>query len=156
MSNSCDPMDCSLPVSSVHGILQARILEWVAISFSRGSSWPRDRTRVSCIAGRLYLLSYRGSTQQLKGSFTCNSNLKCVCKNTVQRTHCTVWVYLFKTHNTLCMNYVTINIVYKYRHTVKVRKRWRMYVLLKRVRERMRYARAGRVTHYRVWRVSCH
>ena len=38
----CDPMDCSLPGSFVHGILQARILEWVAISFSRGSSQPRD------------------------------------------------------------------------------------------------------------------
>ena len=48
----CDPMDCSLPSSSVHGILQARILEWVAISFSRRSSWPRDWTRVSCIEGR--------------------------------------------------------------------------------------------------------
>ena len=45
----CDPMDCSLPASSVHGISQARILEWVAISFSRGSSRPRDRTHVSCI-----------------------------------------------------------------------------------------------------------
>ena len=41
----CDPVDCSLPGSSVHGILQARILEWVAISFSRGSSRPRDWTR---------------------------------------------------------------------------------------------------------------
>ena len=41
----CDPVDCSLPGSSVHGILQARILEWVAISFSRGFSQPRDRTR---------------------------------------------------------------------------------------------------------------
>ena len=40
----CDPMDCSPPGSSVHGILQARILEWVAISFSRGSSQPRDKT----------------------------------------------------------------------------------------------------------------
>ena len=40
----CDPMDCSLPGSSVHGILQGRILEWVAISFSKGSSWPRDWT----------------------------------------------------------------------------------------------------------------
>ena len=48
----CDPMDCSLPGSSVHGIFQARVLEWVAISFSRGSSWPRDWTRVSRIAGR--------------------------------------------------------------------------------------------------------
>ena len=44
-----DPRDYSPPGSSVHGILQARILEWVVISFSRGSSWPRDRTWVSCI-----------------------------------------------------------------------------------------------------------
>ena len=45
-------MDCSLPGSSVHGILQARILQWVPIPFSRGSSWPRDRIQVSRIAGR--------------------------------------------------------------------------------------------------------
>ena len=48
----CDPMDCSLLRSSVHGIFQARVLEWVAISFSRGSSWPRDRTQVSRTVGR--------------------------------------------------------------------------------------------------------
>ena len=47
----CDPMDCSLPGSSVHGIIQARILEWVAISFFRGSSGHRDRTQVSRIVG---------------------------------------------------------------------------------------------------------
>ena len=46
----CDPMDCSPPGSSVHGISQARILEWVAISFSRGSSWHRDWTRTFCIS----------------------------------------------------------------------------------------------------------
>ena len=46
-------MDCSLPGSSVLGILQARILEWVAVPFSRGSSQPRNQTRFSCIAGRL-------------------------------------------------------------------------------------------------------
>ena len=45
----CDPMDCSLLGSSVHGIFQVRILEWVAISFSRQSSWPRDWTCISCI-----------------------------------------------------------------------------------------------------------
>ena len=49
-------MDYSPPGSSVHGILQARILEWVAISFSRGSSWPRVRTQVSRIAGRRFNL----------------------------------------------------------------------------------------------------
>ena len=47
----CDPMNCSPPGSSVHGILQARILEWLSIPFSKGSSWPRDQTQVSCIAG---------------------------------------------------------------------------------------------------------
>ena len=52
----CDPMDCSPPGSPVHGILQARILEWVAIAFSRGSSRPRDQTQVSCIAGRRFNL----------------------------------------------------------------------------------------------------
>ena len=52
----CDPMDCSLPGSSLHGILQARVLEWVAISFSRGSSWRRDLTRVSRIPGRRFSL----------------------------------------------------------------------------------------------------
>ena len=45
----CDPMDCSPPGSSVHGVSQARRLEWVSISFSRASSWPRDWTWVSCI-----------------------------------------------------------------------------------------------------------
>ena len=44
----CNPMDCSPPGSSLHGILQARMLEWVAISFSRENSRPRDQTRVSC------------------------------------------------------------------------------------------------------------
>ena len=48
----CDPMDYT-----VHGILQARILEWVAFPFSRGLSQPRDRTQVSCIAGRLFTTS---------------------------------------------------------------------------------------------------
>ena len=57
----CDPMHCSLPGSSVHGILQARILEWVAISFSRASSRPRDGTQVSCIGRQtLYHLSHQG------------------------------------------------------------------------------------------------
>ena len=50
----CYPMDGSPPCSSVHGILWARILEWVAIPFSRGSSQPRDRTYVSCLAGRFF------------------------------------------------------------------------------------------------------
>ena len=50
----CDPRDCSLPGSSIHEISQARILEWIAISISWGSSWPRDWTQVSHLAGRLF------------------------------------------------------------------------------------------------------
>ena len=50
----CNPVDCSPPGSSVHGILQARILEWVAIPFPRGSFWPRNQGQVSCTAGRFF------------------------------------------------------------------------------------------------------
>ena len=53
---SSDPMDCSLPGSSIHGIFQARVLEWVAISFSRGSSQARDPARVSHIVGRCFTI----------------------------------------------------------------------------------------------------
>ena len=53
----CNPMDCSPPGSSVHRVLQARILEWVAFPFSRGSSKPRGRTQVSCTAGRFITTS---------------------------------------------------------------------------------------------------
>ena len=52
----CDPVNCSPPGSSIHGILQARVLEWVASSFSRGSSQPTDWTQVSLIAGRRFNL----------------------------------------------------------------------------------------------------
>ena len=50
----CGPMDCSLPGSSIHGISQAGMVEWIAISFSKGSSQPRNRTQVSCIAGKFF------------------------------------------------------------------------------------------------------
>ena len=60
----CDRLDCSLPGFSAYGILQARILEWVAMASSRGSFWPRDQTHVSCVSciGRriLYLLNHLG------------------------------------------------------------------------------------------------
>ena len=63
----CDPtsMDCSLPGFSVHRIFQARILEWVAISFSRGSSRPSYQTQVSCIVGRRFSLSDQGRRRQV-------------------------------------------------------------------------------------------
>ena len=63
----CSPMDCSPPGSSVRGILQARILEWVSMPSSRGSSRPRDRTQVSCIAGGFFNpLSQQGSPKILE------------------------------------------------------------------------------------------
>ena len=62
----CDPMDYSLPGSCIHGILQARILEWVVISFSRGSSHPRDWTHVCCVPciGRQILYHWRPSFKE--------------------------------------------------------------------------------------------
>ena len=64
----CDPVDYSLPGSSVHGILQARILERVTISFSRGSSWPRGQTWFCCIGRQiLYHLNQQGSPVSLEG-----------------------------------------------------------------------------------------
>ena len=64
----CDPMGCSPPGSTVQGILRARILEWVAISFSRGSPWPREWTPVSCIAGRCFTI---WATREVPQSISC-------------------------------------------------------------------------------------
>ena len=66
----CDPMDCSLPGFTDHGIFQARVLEWVAIAFSRGSSQPRDRTQVSCIVGRFFILWATREAQEENGAFS--------------------------------------------------------------------------------------
>ena len=57
----CDPMDCSLPGSSVHEISQARMLAWITMPSSRGSSPPRDRTSISCIAGGFFTTESPGS-----------------------------------------------------------------------------------------------
>ena len=80
VSDSCDPVDCSPAGSSVHWILQARILEWVAISLSREASQPPKRTWVSCIAGRL-LTSFCVLRFFILNSVTWNSlyedSLKC-------------------------------------------------------------------------------
>ena len=71
----CKPIDCRLPDSSVHGIFQARILEWVAIPFSRGSSRPRDQTQVSCISRQiLYYVNPSPKSHQLWFSHSVISN----------------------------------------------------------------------------------
>ena len=66
----CNPMNCSPPNSLVHGILQARILEWIAISFSRGSSWPRGEPGLLHCRQILYHLSQQGSWKYLKALLT--------------------------------------------------------------------------------------
>ena len=63
-------MDCSLPGFTDHGIFQARVLEWVAIAFSRGSSQPRDQTQVSCIVGRRFTLWATREAQEENGAFS--------------------------------------------------------------------------------------
>ena len=69
----CDPINCSLPGSSVYGIFQARVLEWVAISFSRGSSQPRDWTRVSRTADRCFTIrATREAHSQSYGFSSCH------------------------------------------------------------------------------------
>ena len=81
----CDPMDCSLQGSSVHGIFQARVLEWIAISFSRGSSRPRDRSRVSRIVDRCFTVGYPKPQERSLYSFNLSDtqlpfpSLSCFC-----------------------------------------------------------------------------
>ena len=90
----CNPMDCSLPDSSVHGILQARILEWVAISFCRRSSQPRDQTHVPCICRWIFFFFFTaaplGKTLSQKWPYF----LK-ICLNQVRPTHCYLLIYIY-------------------------------------------------------------
>ena len=76
----CDPMDCSLPGYSVHGILQARILEWVVIPFSRVSSQPRNQTRVSCIIGGFSTIWATREAPRLLTALGCQLNTHYIFK----------------------------------------------------------------------------
>ena len=71
-----DPIGCSPPVSSIHGISQARILEWAAISFSGGPSWPRDGTRMSGIGRQIFATAPPGSGRCPGGQ---SNALQCPC-----------------------------------------------------------------------------
>ena len=86
----CDPRDCSLPGSSVHGILQARILEWVAMLSFRDSSQPRDRICIFYVSyiGKWFfvLLSYLGSPYQWWGVGLKKNGKRCTCKQVGQQT----------------------------------------------------------------------
>ena len=78
VTDSCNPMGCNPPDSSVHVIFQARTLQWVAIFFSRGSPWPRDRTRISCIGREtLYPWTIR------EAHFTSNHHLNLQLLNSI-------------------------------------------------------------------------
>ena len=113
----CDPMDCSLPVFSVHGILQARILEWVTISFSRGSFQLRDRTRVSCIGGRHFNL---WATREAPFLRVVASNLFRILINLFSKmgllTRQNMWTLDYScTHlNTLCLLCMVEYVFWKY------------------------------------------
>ena len=92
----CDPKDCGLPRSSIHGIFQVRVLEWVAISFSRRSSWPRDRTHISRIVGRRKVVWYCTSIiLQLKKK-------KIIFTNFVCHIHPTNCKYVYVLCHPLC------------------------------------------------------
>ena len=103
----CDSIDCSLPGSSVHGILQARILEWVAIPFSRGSSQPRDGTRVSCIGRQiLHHLSHQGSPVFLHVLLIITETVPCIkisildtydSRHALVHEKLAIWDYIKKT-----------------------------------------------------------
>ena len=81
----CDPMDCSLPGFSVSGIFQARILAWIASSYFRGFSWPKDQTQVSYIACRFFTTGppakQKGKSVYLPFNFAVNIELKLALKN---------------------------------------------------------------------------
>ena len=115
MSDSCNRMDRTQPGSSVHEIFQARILEWVAISFSRGSS--RNQTRVSCITGRYLLYHTSNMSQETK---LCK--YKALCKTCFKKggilPHLwgkqvlVSWWWHFRHHftlNTLCIAWLKID-----------------------------------------------
>ena len=88
-----DPMDCSPSFSSLCGILQARILEWVAMPSSRGSSWPRDGTQVSRIAGGFFIVWATRETQYMK--YFCLT-LLCLLEENKKREDKRAWIFLTK------------------------------------------------------------
>ena len=91
-----DPMDFSPSGFAVHGILQARILKWVAIPFSRGSSWPRDQTWVSCIADRFSII---WATREACYSTACK-----LCSHPRMYTQLYYFIILYNKNNNDGMN----------------------------------------------------
>ena len=112
----CNPMDYSLPGSSVHEILQARILEWVAISFSRGSSQPRDRNHISCIGRRVL---YHWKTEVFYWNVLVSPSFPSFLFFPSELLHCE-WLCFFLLHLILCgYAYGKVEKVMKTRNTFK-------------------------------------
>ena len=93
-SSLCDTIDCSLPRSSVHGILQSRILEWVAVPFSRGSSQPRNWIGVSCIAEGFFTSWATKEANKYQGKNFCASR-KGRGKETILKYARELWCFFF-------------------------------------------------------------
>ena len=93
----CGPMDCSLPGSSVHRIFQAKILEWVAISYSRGSSQPRDQTRASHIAGRWF--TFWATRETLIGKNEGSKIARKIARKTKWGNNCQIQLKFIKKYN---------------------------------------------------------
>ena len=92
----CDHMDCSPLGSSVYGSLQARILKWVSMPSSRGSSQPRDRTRVSCITGRFFTTEPPGKPGHTSWCMIINKMYPYLCKELVTTERPTQYPYLME------------------------------------------------------------
>ena len=110
----CNLMDCNPPGSSVHGIFQARIVEWVAISFSRGCSWPRDQTYVSCIGRQVLsccitweaLIEYIGRGKESFDSFNCLINIFSLISTCSWGYFILPWFFKIECIMTCCINNV--------------------------------------------------
>ena len=97
----CNHLDCSSPGSSVHVILQERILKWVAMPSSKGPSWPRDQTQVSCIAGRFFIVwatrkafivsLYMHAKSLLSLGSWCTQDFSCALQESVSPVLCNFW-----------------------------------------------------------------
>ena len=104
-STLCHPTDCRPPGSSVCGFFQARIPEWIAISFSRGCSWPRDWTQVSSLAGRLFTICVTREAQWLFINFYINdTGLRIPC---CYFFHSTSFFFFFWDHSLLLFVNIT-------------------------------------------------
>ena len=106
----CDSMDCSPPGSSVRGILQARTLEWVAISSSWGSFWPRDRTWVSCIAARFCWVTGDAISKSVSISI-CIYIYTNMCTHLLQIFH--INIHMLNIHKFMCVCVCVCVCVYK-------------------------------------------